>query len=248
MNRILISVLVLVGGCGLDARYFPDTSGTFLESEIYGLKVTDFAEWGDSARRTADGSIEYFGEATVSIRGAGDHRVQALGQVGPLRQGGRRSLVTVDLETGQERSYVFDAEQGALMFGDFEGGVFVLSNDDGSYTTFTGRFDAPSAEDEQVQVEDGFAAWRLIRDRAEVATSRHALVLAFAMAQSRLVPARGVYDWVGDHVRVAAWDDPSSGDLGAGVVICTDFRELCACILCDIGDYSGEQCAPCDED
>ena len=236
--------LLVLAGCGLDPSYFPDTSGTFLARPDLGFSVTEFDEWGPSARRSADGSIEYFGEAKVTLRFDDARQVEALGLVAPVAAGGRRSLATVDLTTGDERVFSFDVEEGAVVFGDFEGGVFVLANGDGSYGVYTGRFDGPLDPEGFEHASDGYEAWRLVQGFNTFSdTSRHALALAYAMSQMPLVQARtySVCELPYHCTSRMAEEDPATNTR-----ICSIFSEFCVCLLCEISAERGDDCLPCD--
>ena len=257
---------LLLVGCGLDSSYFFDSSGTYFGHTERGYAITDFDEWGDSARRMADGAIEYSGVATVTLRHTEVHRVDALAIVDPLARGGRRMLGTSDLTTGDERVFAFDVEEDAIVFGDFDGGVFVAANGDGTYGVYTGSF-VGRIDDDAIQLaDDGYEAWKLVQEYNQFSdTSRHALTLAFAMALQPLVPARSLQMCAAPHcggsstqVRVFDESAPGAGVSGYGVDkstggdpvsgrrICDTFEAFCLCLACEISAEREDACLPCD--
>ena len=129
------------------------------------------------------------------------------------------------------------------MVGDFDGGVFVFGNPDGSYDVVTSTFDQPASEDEYQHAEDGIAAWHIVNDYNEfTGGSPHGVLMALAMGHAPSLDARSVNRCT----------EPNCGeDLlsnGAdGPIICDLFAELCDCLMCWSFDGTTEACNACVE-
>lgn len=78
-RRLILTLLIAPTGCGSDDadEGVPepfDTSGILLGTKESGFYLSDFASFGQSARRMADGSIEAEGTALVTIVGKEPHK------------------------------------------------------------------------------------------------------------------------------------------------------------------------------
>ena len=244
LGGLVLGVLGLVAvSCAVDlSPYLRDTSGVFYGSEELGFSVTEMEEWGESAVVLADGSVELTGTGLVTLPGREAHLVDAIASVEPLAEGARRTLATVDTVTGEERVFHYDLEENAVVVGDFDGGVFVFGNPDGSYDVVTSRFDAPASEDEYEHAADGIAAWHIVNDYNEfTGGSPHGVVMAIAMGQGPSLDARAAWSCVMP-------DCPTHCGQGAeGPTICDVFDELCTCVMCWAFDGTTDVCNACDE-
>ena len=215
-----------------------DTGGTYFESLTLGAKVTGLEELGESIEYAPDGSIELDGEAVVEIEGQGKRAVLMLLSFDTVANGGRQTLLTVDLETDEERVMHYEPEDNALVIGDMEGGVFLFGNPDGSYDVVTSLFDEDVDDALFEHAEDGYAAWQLLQEYNQfTSTSNFSLMLAYAAAQRLAPDARGIGELSGPK----AVDSPSS----PGDPICRAFADLCDCIACQASG-KGAACSLCE--
>ncbi len=235
-------VLALATACiAVDlSDYQFDSSGTFLDIPEFGVSITEFEEWGSSARLRPNGTVELEGTALVTIDGMGARDIWTVAIVEPLSEGGRRALATVDESTGASRMYYFDEAENFVSIGDEDGGVLVFGNADGSYDVVTARFDQLGNRDEYEHAEDGIAAWKLVQQYNEfTSTSAYSLVMAYAMGQSPSLAARSMVDVGGNYGTQLAADGPA---------VCDIFNALCVCALCSVSTTPEPQCDFCELD
>lgn len=239
----LLCLCALGAGCaeepsnGLE-RYTGDSSGTWFIDITGTGSITEFDEWGQSAVRLEDGSIELSGVGLVTIEGRGAHEIDALGHIDPLAVSTSRFLSTIDLDTGVERIFHYDAVDNLLVIGDEEGGVFVFANPDNSYDVFISRFDEPDGREEFIHAEDGFEAWRLLSAYNEFNTaSPHSVLMGLAMGTGNLVDARSLSICVNPGC-------PDGVDADAPP-LCASFEAVCQCTACWTTGSTDPMCDAC---
>ncbi len=245
MHTLLCScfVLLFASACGDgDASTEPTSEAASYVDARLGLKITEFEEWSDSAEVDEDGATELFGEALVSIEGREAHRVDAYALIDSVASGARRTFVAKDLEDETERVFHYDPTDNFIVIGDFEGGVFIFGNPDGTYEVVSSIFEEDPNEDEIQTTDDGFEVFRIVSTFNEFrSTSPHSLLMALYMARGPLIEARGGARYC---------EEPACGSGGApsadGPVICQGFPELCDCVGCYTAAQQGApHCAPC---
>lgn len=249
---LLLPMLVL--GCSdspevvdtaIPVAFKVDSSGTYFGDAKLGFSVTEFEEWGQSAERLADGAIELTGSAMVNLPGQDSHEIEAIAHIDPVSKGASRFFSTLDTVTNVERVYHYDTNENVVVIGDFDGGVFVYGNPDGSYDVVTSRFDTPASTDEYVRASDGYEAYALVNKYNEFTSgSPHAMLLAVSMGQHKLADARSI------GVCINPGCSTGCADAADGPVICELFDELCVCAVCwafqpALGTEGAEKCDRC---
>lgn len=229
-----LAFAMLGAALGCDSGDEAPVTGRWVDGTLdipsLGLSITGFEEFASSAEYLDDGTVELFGDASVTIDGKGTHQVTVAEYVDAVANGARETLFVTDDTDGTERVFHYEPDDNAVVIGDAEGGVFVFQNPDGSYDVVTATFDAPASEDTYVHANDGYEAYQIVKDYNELTTSSpHSILLAYGLALT------------------AAPESRDSGADGTGAtppVVCSVFKAFCDCVACDFSGR-GTSCELC---
>lgn len=210
-----------------------DSSGEIVISEELGIRISDAAEWGQSPRYLANGSVELFDPSvTVEVDGLGTREMGIYSQFEDERHGGGAYTSVTDVATGESRNVYYMPDYSAIAFGDEVGGVMVMANGDGSYEVVT-MVDRSPKSDVYEHAEDGIAALELVEEYNDFSSlSDFMLITMYAQGQGEGPEFR---------TPIAC----STGGFARTPAVCTLFKEFCDCTVCSVLGETGGSCSLC---
>ena len=155
-----------------------------------------------------------------------------------LADGGAATIFITEVETGNERYFLYDQNEGYITIGDFEQGVSVSANPDGTYDLWAFVGDE---QDDFLTVDNGLEALKIVATYNEFTeTSPYILLMAFSAAltpsdlEARM-PTGGQGSGLPNVPGSMNADKPA---------VCSIFSEFCQCAACLVLDRKGA-CEPC---
>ena len=239
--RVLASTVLFVSLAGCSASEDQSSESGEIEGPAHleeylkatwGITVEGFYEF-QTLNINDDGSSDATAYGIITVEGLGSREIDMWQIQDSLADGGATTLFLTDVETGDERYFLYDQVQNYITIGDLTKGVAVSRNPDDTYEVWT--FDGDD-QDQLLTVDDGYEALKLVEQyNGFTGISPHVLLSAFVLALSP-----------GDlEARLDGASEPNDGSqVASDPAVCALFEEFCVCAACLVLDRAGA-CEPC---
>ena len=244
----LVSALAVLATGGLLAacsdeddspEFAPDPALIAYLDETFGVALYGWADEDELPVVNADGFIVMRAEGSVRVTGFGERALTLEEEIAPAADGGEIFLKITDVESGDQRTFLYNYDEGYIVFGQDTGpdsrGVGVQRNPDGTHEVWTFD-DAVSDRTDTRTVADGYAAMREVEAFNQFsAVHPHILMMAVALGHTEPPEARFPIDCNKKDKDGRQARTPSA---------CSIFKAFCDCSACLVLDRGGD-CALC---